>query len=121
MKSFFSTMLMIISLFSSGFFVIGFILWKIANVKYFSNLFDFPEGQTFYLIFLSFLILCNLPYLKGIVQSIVRDKISEQTIIELIPNIKEKIKEDKNFIKELIDHYNKDKQRPNIDEELINK
>ena len=72
---------------------------------------------------MSFLILCNLPYLIGIIKSIVRDKVSEQTILELIPSIKDKLKEDKALIKDLIDRYNKEKEQEQVtvSEESINK
>lgn len=122
MKNFVNIFLLTLSILTTGCFVIGYILWKLFSVELFSKLFQFPDGQTFYLIFLSFLVLCNLPLLRGVIQGIIRDKVSEQTIVELIPTIKEKIQEDKLFLKESIDNYNRDQtDKKFVDEKLINK
>jgi len=122
MNNFIEKTLYYLSLLISGLFLFGYLLYKLFAINFFEKISVSIDNGTFIVIFASFLILCNLPNLIGIIKSIVRDKVSEQTILELIPTIKDKLKEDKNLIKELIDKYNKDKsEESKIKEGDINK
>lgn len=118
----FSNILSVFSLCVTTYFIIGYILLKSFSLDFFKQLFDFPDSLNFIWLFIIFTILCNLSYFKGVIKSLLREKLDEEVLLE-IPVLKEEILKDKEFIKTVLREIIKDEvnNKSFVDKNEINK
>ena len=112
-------LLFVVSIGISSLFAIGYLLFGKLDL-YISHKWFRLSDQVFIVVFLTFIALCNAPVLVGIIRSIIREKVNEQAIVELIPIIKDKLKEDNSFLKEVIQEANKESSKKLISDKELN-
>ena len=91
----------ILSLFSFIFiifFIVAYLAWKLFDCEKLGKLYEsFSYNDGFFWVFIIFIILCNISYLRGIISSIVDDKITSESIAQ----IREKLEKGAEKISEL--------------------
>lgn len=72
------------------FFIGAYLAWKLFGCAKFGKLYEnFSYNEGFFWVFITFIILCNVSYLKGIISSIVEDKITSETMNQIRERLRE--------------------------------
>lgn len=106
--------LFLISLIVVGFCIYAYISYKLYNNQFYENLLNFNNSDGIFWILIIFVILCNIPYLRGIIISVVKDKINSETIEATKQYVVEEIKKNPDYFEEVYEKAQKNKENQSI-------
>jgi hypothetical protein len=98
------------------FLIYAYMLWKLGGDVNYGKIFsDFSYNSGFFWVFVIFIILCNLPYFKGIIKDVVKEKIksiTEEIIREHVEEVlKKEITTNPNLGKRIVENYLESKNK----------